>query len=211
MGRLINQAILDEIKSLYPLLDIKPLTPQQETLIMLLVQGSTVAAAGRAAGYKTSATAKKYLATPSAIAVQEYFAQQEMEKISITRDRLTQMALECYGERATAGEGLKAVEVLARLHGQNEEARQRKAETNVTINQQNNTTINGDTDPKVLKKKLAAMDETQLLEFVGGSMAGLDLEPRPLGDTLGDTLGEKAVEGELIESTPDEDDSLGHG
>lgn len=203
MGRLINQAVLDEIKGLYPLLNIRPLTSQQETLIMLMMQGSTIPAAARAAGYSTTQTAKNFLSSPNAIAIQEYFAKQEMEKISITRDRLTQMALECYGERATAGEGLKAVEVLARLHGQNEEAKQRKAETNVTINQQNNTTINGDTDPKVLKKKLAAMDETQLLEFVGGSMAGLDLEPRP--------LGEKAVEGELIESTPDEDDSPGHG
>ncbi len=194
MGKLINQAVLDEVKGLYPLLDIKPLTPQQETLIILMMEGSSVTAAARAAGYSVTVNAKRFLSTPHAIAIQDYFAQQEMERITITRDRLTQMALECYGERATAGEGLKAVEVLARLHGQNEEAKQRKAETNVTINQQNNTTINGDTDPKVLKKKLAAMDEAQLLEFVGGSMAGLDLEPRAL------------IEGEVIESTPDAQD-----
>lgn len=164
---------------------------------MLMLEGSTVAAASRAAGYSSVGTAKNFLASDPAIAVQRYFAEQEVERITITRDRLTQMALECYGERATAGEGLKAVEVLARLHGQNEEAKQKKGDTNVTINQQNNTTISGDTDPKVLKKKLAAMDEAQLLEFVGGSMAGFDLEPQP--------LNAKTVEGELIESTPDAD------
>lgn len=192
MGKLINQAVLDEVKGLYPLLDIKPLTPQQETLIILMMEGSSLTSAARAAGYSVASNAKQFLSSPHAIAIQDYFARQAMEKITITRDRLTQMALECYGERATAGEGLKAVEVLARLHGQNEEARQRKSETNVTINQQNNTTIHGGVDPKTLKKRLAAMDESQLLEFVGGSMAGFDLEPRAL------------IEGEVIASTLDD-------
>ena len=199
MAALINHAILAELQSLYPYMKITPFTAQQETLLMLVLEGATTAAASRGAGYSSPSSAAAFLNSDKAIAVQQYFSEKAMEKITITRDHLTRMALECYGERGNAGEGLKAVEVLARLHGQNEEARQKKGDTTVTINQQNNTVVQGQ-DPKALKKKMAAMSDTELLEYASKNFQGLDLEPQAVNR-------EKAIEGELIEmeSTPNDE------
>ena len=191
MAGLINHAVLAEIKSLYPYLKMRPFTRQQETLLMLTLEGASVAAAARGAGYSTTANAKSFLETDRAVAVMKYFSEMEMEKITITRDRLTAMALECYGERGNAMEGLKAVDTLARLHGQNEETRQRQAQ--VTINQQNNTTIVGAESTKALKKKMAAMSDDELLQYAGQNLQNLDLEPQP-------------VEGEVIDAVPIEEE-----
>jgi len=176
MAKLINSAILAEIKSLYPYMKITPFTSQQERLLTLILEGATEAAAARAAGYATTVTARAFLGTDKAQAVLKYFAESEMEKITITRDRLTAMALECYQERGNAMEGLKAVDVLARLHGKNEETKQKA--TNVTINQQTNIN-NAAGDIKAVKKKMQSMSDEQLLEFVGQNTT-LDPEPLPI-------------------------------
>ena len=181
MAKLINSAILAEIKSLYPYMKITPFTSQQERLLTLILEGATEAAAARAAGYATTVTARTFLGTDKAQAVLKYFAESEMEKITITRDRLTAMALECYQERGNAMEGLKAVDVLARLHGKNEETKQKA--TKVTINQQNNINHgSGNTDIKAVKKKMQSMSDEQLLEFVGQNTT---LEPTPLEEKEG--------------------------
>ena len=75
-------------------------------------------------------------------------------------------------------EGARVLEGLARLHGLNEEARQKKTETNVTINQQNNTLIQNGMDAETLRKKMETMDEKQLLEQAGTRFDGVDLEPK---------------------------------
>ena len=174
MAKLINPAILAEIKSLYPYMKITPFTSQQERFLSLLLEGATEATAARAAGYSSTSYARDFLATDKAQAVLKYFSEAEIEKITITRDRLTAMALECYQERGNAMEGLKAVDVLARLHGKNEETKQKA--TKVTINQQNNIN-NAAGDLKAVKKKMQSMSDEQLLEFVGQNTT---LDPEPL-------------------------------
>ena len=99
MPALVNSAILNEIRSLYPYMELKPLTIQQETLIRLLLQGASLSAAARGAGYATNQTARNFLDTEPAEAILKYFSERELESIKITRESLTQMYLELYGER----------------------------------------------------------------------------------------------------------------
>ncbi|GAA4649616.1 hypothetical protein GCM10023116_18910 [Kistimonas scapharcae] len=73
------------------------------------------------------------------------------------------------------------MDVLARLHGKNEEAKQKA--TNVTINQQNITNNNGDL--KAVKKKMQSMSDEELLSFVGQNTS---LDPQPL-----------TIEGEVVQ------------
>ena len=177
---LVTSAVLNEIKSLYPYLDLKPLSRQQETLIQMLLQGSSLSAAARGAGYASNENARHFLETEPAQRIMQYFHEQQLDTISINRTRLTQMYLELYGERGNTNEGARVLEGLARLHGLNEEARQKKTEVNVTNNTQNNTIINGELDQETVRKKMEVMDEQQLLQQAGPRFEGLTLEPEPV-------------------------------
>ena len=190
MGALINDTLLSEIKSLYPYLKITPFTRQQEMGLHAYLSGGTATAAARAAGYGSPTTFKTFLETDKAQAVLTYFSEKEQERINITRDRLTMMALECYGERSTAAEGLKAVEVLARMHGKNEEAKQKKTEVSVNVDNRQ-VHVSGES-PAALKKKLEQMSSEQLIQHASSELSQLDLEPTPI----------KEVTAEVIEDNP---------
>ncbi|WP_345195505.1 hypothetical protein, partial [Kistimonas scapharcae] len=75
MAKLINSAILAEIKSLYPYMKITPFTSQQERFLTLLLEGATEAAAARGAGYSSTAGARGFLETDKAKAVLQYFSE----------------------------------------------------------------------------------------------------------------------------------------
>ncbi|WP_067586434.1 hypothetical protein [Endozoicomonas ascidiicola] len=193
MGQLVNSAVLTELRSLYPALDIRALTSQQERLVMLLLEGATLTAASRGAGYTRNQSARDFLDTDSAKAILTYFSDRELERISITRDQVNRMYLELYQERGNAMEGARVLEGLARLNGLNEEAKQRKVEiNNTTINQQNNVHNLNTMDEATVRKKLETMDASKLLEHASPRFEGFTLNPE-----------DDIAEGELVDADHD--------
>ena len=77
------------------------------------LRGLTVHAAAAAAGVSNS---HEFMHPAIAAVVQEY-ATQEAPKVSMTRERLTEMLLDTCRNAATAGEQVAAVRELGKLHG----------------------------------------------------------------------------------------------
>jgi hypothetical protein len=142
-----------------------PLFVKREEVLLVNIINNTEETFQRTcivSGYKKSEIdkAEKFLTKKSVAKLIYYFHQKKDNSSNITRDKLTDMAMECYSERLNCSEGIKAIEVLAKLHGLNKE----QQGSRITINnQQNSVKQSKKEDEKFLKtlstdelKKLAS-------------------------------------------------------
>lgn len=87
--------------------------PKQRIFVEARLRGMEPAAAARAAGLE-----RHYETVhPEITAIVAEYAAQEAPRMSMTRERLTEMLLDTYRNAATAGEQVAAVRELGKLHG----------------------------------------------------------------------------------------------
>lgn len=93
------------------------LTIQQEKLVMLIVSGMSIAAAGRGAGYASSTTAYAAAKLPVVQQAIEYFREEMREEVKFTAQNAHTMYMEAYHASATATEMKNTTDSLVKLHG----------------------------------------------------------------------------------------------
>ena len=139
-------------------LNIGDLTVQQEKLVMLVLSGMTIAAAGRGAGYASSTAVYDALKRPRVKQAMEYFREQMREDVKFTRANAHVMYMDAYTASATATEMKNTVDSLVKLHGLT-------APENAT-----QVNINIDATPKQLER----MSDEELLKIAGKDTAYLE-------------------------------------
>jgi phage terminase small subunit len=150
-----------EFQSLMPYmgLTLGDLTIQQERLVLYIVRGMSVAAAGRAAGYASAETALAASKRPAVLKAIEYFREQMREEVRFTRVQAHQMYLEAYNAAATSTEMKNATDSLVKLHGL--AAPDNATQININVN----------------TAQLERMSDADLLKLSGRDPAYLEPEP----------------------------------
>lgn len=111
----ISNVELARLQTAYPLIDIKPLTSQEEQLVLFRARGLSVLAASRAAGY-TPEQGRELLDTPRMQAVVTYLYDCNHRQVTITTDLLNTMLLEAHRKAATSTEEVMAIRELGKLN-----------------------------------------------------------------------------------------------
>lgn len=168
MGALIHEGDVEYLRSVYPLIDFKPLTPQQEKALLYYMRGQRPAEAARMAGYASSAAFNAILNLDSTKAIMEYLREREFTDIRVTRDTVTQMFFEAYHRAATAGEMVMATRELAKLHGLYPENK-----PSVVINAGQGSTV------EINAKKAERMSDEELLKLAPHLLDLLEA-PKPI-------------------------------
>lgn len=163
MSTLLTDAELVTLQGLYPSLQIKPFTAQQETLVTLILKGVNVPQAEKQAGYRQGG-ARIFLKKEETQTILEWFRDQVVKEIKFTRDQATMMYLEAHGKAASATEEIMATKELCKLHDLNLDAKHKG--TNIQIND-NSRQVNVSN-----AKQLERMDTAKLMELAG--MESLD-------------------------------------
>lgn len=139
-------------------LSLGDLTVQQEKLVMLVLSGMSIAAAGRGAGYASAATVYDAIKRPKVAHALEYFREQMREDVKFTRANAHVMYMDAYQASATATEMKNTVDSLVKLHGLT-------APENAT-----QVNINIDATPKQLER----MSDEELLKIAGKDASYLE-------------------------------------
>ena len=139
-------------------LQLGELTVQQERLVLMISNGMTVAAAGRAAGYGTSTAALNASKLPKVSRALEYFREQMREEVRFSPNNAHHMYREAYQSAANATEMKNTVDSLVKLHGLG------TPDTATQININVNTTA----------KQLERLTDEELLEIAGRETAYLE-------------------------------------
>ncbi len=168
MGALIHAGDVDYLRSVYPLIDFKPLTPQQEKAVLYYLRGQRPAEAARMAGYTSPASFAALLNQESTKAILDYLREREFTDIRVNRDTVTQMFFEAYHRAATAGEMVMATRELAKLHGLYPENK-----PSVVINAGQGSTV------EINAKKAERMTDEELLQLAPHLLDLLEA-PRPI-------------------------------
>jgi hypothetical protein len=144
-----------EFQSLTPYmgLQLNELTIQQEKLVMLIVSGMSIAAAGRGAGYSSYQTALDAAKRPAVKKAIQYFREQMREKVHFERQNAHMMYMEAYNASATATEMKNTVDSLVKLHGLT--APDHATQININVN--------------TSAKQLERMTDEELLQIAGKS------------------------------------------
>jgi hypothetical protein len=178
---LVTDSDIAYLRSLYPYLDIKPLSTQQEQYLLLHMRGMSNAEASRAAGYTDTRTGNRLLAREDVQVMIEYLRDKTLGDLRVDVETLTVMLFEAHRKSATSTEEVNAIRELGRLHALYPEQQLKAAAANITtINQINVTNT----------KQLARMSDAELMELAQSADSGLAalLEaPEPI-----------AIEGEVI-------------
>lgn len=154
MSAIIDPNDVEYLRSVYPLIDFKPLTPQQEKAILYVLRGQRPAEAARMAGYASAATVLNLLNQESTKAVMAYLREREFTDIRVTRDTVTQMFFDAYHTAATSGEKVMATREIAKLHGLYPDSK-----PTVVINAGQGSTI------ELNSKKAERLSDEELLKF----------------------------------------------
>ena len=174
MGILVSDADIDHIRSLYPLLEIRALTPQQEKFVNMVLKAYSVTAAERAAGYAPG-VGKKLLNEPHIQAVLAYFREHKLNDIKITRETLTEMLLGSHSKAANASEEIMAARELGKLHDLYESDKHKGIKIQNNINNINGATPQGGVTSM---KQVERMRDEDLFRLAG--MPAEALDPMPI-------------------------------
>lgn len=112
---IISNVELARLQTAYPLINIEPLTSQEEQLVLFRARGMSITASSRAAGYTPSAGGE-LLATPRMEAVVSYLYDCNHRNVSITTDMLNTMLLEAHRKSATSTEEVMSIRELGKLN-----------------------------------------------------------------------------------------------
>ncbi|CAM3845506.1 hypothetical protein [Parendozoicomonas haliclonae] len=174
MGVLIPDAEIAEIQSLYPYLKVKPLTGQQEQLVMFVMRGLSIPAAAEQAGYRSAEKARQIVKREDVQAIMSYLRERHFQDTRVTRDLLTGMLFEAHSKSETATEEVMCIRELGKMHEIYPDSKRNLVETN-TKGEVTNI------------KQVRRMSDEELLKLAGGQ---LSLNPE---DEF------KDVEGEVID------------
>jgi len=166
---LINAADLAHIQSTYPLLNIKPLTPQQERFLLLILRGMNVRAAERGAGY-AEGSGSALLNQPHVEKILDYYREHEFKDIRVTRDGLTQLLFEAHAKAGCATEEIMAIKEIGKMHDLYEGDKHKGIKI-----QQNTLNMNGK-QVVTNTKQVERLSESELLQLC----AFESLEPVPV-------------------------------
>jgi len=133
------------------------LTMQQEKLVSLISSGMSIAAAGRGAGYASSATAYQAHNVPAVQQALQWYRNEMRETVKYTQQNAHMMYMEAYTSSANATEMKNTTDSLVKLHGL-------AAPDNAT---QVNINING-------TKQLERMTDEELLKIAGKDLDYLE-------------------------------------
>ena len=139
-------------------LSLGDLTIQQEKLVMLVLSGMTVAAAGRGAGYTNANAVYEAIKRPKVAQALEYFREQMREEVKFTAANAHVMYMDAYQSSATATEMKNTVDSLVKLHGL------------ATPDNATQVNINIDATPKQLER----MSDEDLLKIAGKDASYLE-------------------------------------
>lgn len=139
-------------------LSLGDLTVQQEKLVMLVLSGMSIAAAGRGAGYTNTNSVYDAIKRPKVAQALEYFREQMREEVKFTAANAHIMYMDAYQASATATEMKNTVDSLVKLHGLS------------TPDSATQVNINIDTTPKQLER----MSDEELLKIAGKDAAYLE-------------------------------------
>ena len=167
---LISDADISFLHTLYPELQQKRPTPQQEQALVYYMRGMTVAEAARAAGMPSGARFKSFLELDSTKALMEHLRDKHFADVRITRESVTAMFMEAYHKAATSAEMVGAARELAKLHGLYPE---NKPNVNVNINAAAGSNV------EINAKKVERMSDAELLQMAPDLMS-LIAPPVPL-------------------------------
>lgn len=155
MSDLVSQGELAYVRSLYPQLEISPLTTQQERLVLLLTNGYALEKAATLSGYEQHA-AETLITQPSIQTLLKHISSSKKDSIEITRDMLNVMLLESHAKAATSTEEIMAVRELGKMNDLYK-SDEKKGKQEVTLNVVN-------------VKQIARMSDEDLFKVVGGSI-----------------------------------------
>lgn len=164
------------LRGAYRLLQVEPLTVQQELMLLTHLRGMSIRASAIAAGMSPSA-AYDLMKQPRIETIKEYFRTQLFEDCQIQLTTLNNMALEAHRKSANSTEELKAVETLAKLNMLGGYAPQ-------SVVKSRNEAGEKEIGPKSAKQ-LESLPEDQLLELA--KLDGLD-DLAPARDIEGDFI-----------------------
>lgn len=176
MAALVTAADISTIQSLYPWLEIRPLTSQQEQFLMYHLRGMSVAEASRAVGYTSPDTGRRLLAEDRVKVILEYMREREFADVRVSLETLTAMLFEAHRKAATATEEIAAIRELGKLHALYPEIR-KGGDVNIQINHNNPT-----------EKQLARMSTEELLRLAEPALAGLLEQPTPIDEGSSEVL-----------------------
>jgi len=117
MGAFFTEGDINYLRSLYPEADIKEPTKQQEQLISHYFRGKSIAAAAKAAGYKSSMSAREFIESEGGVLLMRMLRDREFDDIRVDIETLTGMFFEAYNLAATSAEKIAATRELGKLHG----------------------------------------------------------------------------------------------
>lgn len=172
MGALIHEGDVEYLRSVYPLIEFKPLNPQQEKAILYYLRGQRPAEAARMAGYTSTASFTALLNQESTKAVLDYLREREFTDIRVTRDTVTQMFFEAYHRAGTAAEMVMATRELAKLHGLYPESKPA-----LVINAGQGSTV------EINAKKAERMSDEELLKLAPHLLDLLEA-PKPIDGSV---------------------------
>ena len=174
--------------------DLPRMTQQEVALLTYVRMGLPVSHAARASGMTTKRASVFLECDPRGREAAEYAGSLHAATIIVTKELLTMQAYEERARSATAGEGLKALEVVAKLHeiGAYAGAAKLPAKGGTIVGEQNVKKVKN-------KKQLQLLSDDQLLD---GADLGYDSfepepvdyskardEPEPNDDTIVEDLG----------------------
>jgi hypothetical protein len=143
-----------ELESYMPYMGMQheSFTQQQERMLVLVGSGMSVAAAGRAAGYKTREAPITFIKSERAQKALAFMREQIVEEVKFTQANAHAMYMEAYTASATATEMKNTTDSLVKLHGLVDNTP--STQVNVQIN-------------NASQKQLERMSDEELLSLVG--------------------------------------------
>jgi hypothetical protein len=175
VAAMINESDIAYIQSLYPELDIKLPTGQQEKLLVGYFRGQSIAQAAKAAGYKSADSARSFLRSETGIVLLQFLKEREFNDVRIDMDTITSMFMESYNLAATSAEKTAATRELAKLHGLYPDSKTGGIQINVSKNAMGETNI----------KSLMRMSDVELAALAGPGMEELlPVEKEVVGVTI---------------------------
>lgn len=167
-GVLVSQADIANLRSIYPLLEIKPFTTQQEMFLYGHLKGLKLGDAAANAGMDPSA-ASRFMKREDVEALLHFIRSQYREDIGITVESLIGMLMEAHSKAATATEEINAIREMGKMLGLYESDKLARQRQEVTLNL-------GDRSPTSEKGIERMSDEDLLRTAFEGEVT--DLTPR---------------------------------
>ena len=111
----ITSVEMDRLRTTYPLVDLDPLTAQEEKLLLYRLRGHSPAAAARACGMdKTRGVA--LLETEKFVILMDHLIQQMRPLVTVDRDLLNTMMLDSHAKASSVSDEMMVIRELGKIN-----------------------------------------------------------------------------------------------